>query len=306
MKILSAAAAIIATLEATSGLKYTVGDSVWSIPPQPDSYTNWSFSHTFYIGDVLVFDFDYEFFNVMQVSRLDYESCAALSPIRIFTRSPAWHCFSLFHWPSPSPRHPCRRHRLLRLQPRVHIRTGEPSRAGWTGVSQPSVASSSPITPSAGRRQGLLMSANPGGTVVGSAAELCGLHSSYRDLKKISTVRMKFRQQNLLVRKLEIPWAMEFSLRWPGRRVSTYGASSMQLEPWIDALRMEKVIAVRQQPQQITICVVCQANRAAGGSSCRITTVSKLFLCFRVEQLRIGIKGGLIQAYSNSDRIVIR
>ncbi|KAJ6358151.1 hypothetical protein OIU78_005893 [Salix suchowensis] len=89
MKILSAAAAIIATLEATSGLRYTVGDSVWSIPPQPDSYTNWSFSHTFYIGDVLVFDFDYEFFNVMQVSRLDYESCAALSPIRIFTRGPA-------------------------------------------------------------------------------------------------------------------------------------------------------------------------------------------------------------------------
>ncbi|KAJ6325698.1 hypothetical protein OIU76_012726 [Salix suchowensis] len=90
MKILSAAAAIIAALEATSGLRYTVGDSVWSIPPpQPDSYTNWSFSHSFYIGDVLVFDFDYEFFNAMQVSRLDYESCAALSPIRIFTRSPA-------------------------------------------------------------------------------------------------------------------------------------------------------------------------------------------------------------------------
>ncbi|KAJ6773192.1 hypothetical protein OIU74_019236 [Salix koriyanagi] len=137
------------------------------------------------------------------------------------------------------------------------------------------------------------------------AAKLCGLHS-YRDLKKICTVRMNFGQQNLLVRKLQIPWAMEFSLRWPGRRVSTYGASGMQLEPWIDALRMEKVIAVRQQPQQITICIVCQANRAAGGSSCRITTVFKLFLCFRIAQLRIGIKGGLIQAYSNSDRIVIR
>ncbi|KAB5539122.1 hypothetical protein DKX38_016655 [Salix brachista] len=200
MKILSAAAAIIATLEATSGLRYTVGDSVWSIPPQPDSYTNWSFSHTFYIGDVLVFDFDYEFFNVMQVSRLDYESCTALNPIRIFTRSPALailfhegvnhyicnisnYCdlglkfsvlvhkfsYSTGRSPAPSP--------LPSLPPSSPPASSpysapEPSRAGWTDVSQPSVANSSPITPSAGRRQGL-MSANPGGTVGGSAGALC-------------------------------------------------------------------------------------------------------------------------------------
>jgi len=79
----------------------------------------------------------------------------------------------------------------------------------------------------------------------------------------------------------------------------------MQLEPWINALWMEKVITLRQQPQQVTICIVCQANWAIGSSD-RIITLFKPFLCFRIKQLWIGIKSGFIQAYFNSNRIAIR
>jgi hypothetical protein len=78
----------------------------------------------------------------------------------------------------------------------------------------------------------------------------------------------------------------------------------MQLQPWINALCMEKMITVRQQPQQVTIFIVCQANRATG-SSYRIITLSKLFLCFRINQLWIGIESGFIQAYFYNDRDLI-
>ncbi|XP_011024140.1 PREDICTED: chemocyanin-like [Populus euphratica] len=183
------AQAIIATFDATSGLRYTVGGSVWSIPPHPDFYYNWSSSHTFYIGDVLVFDFEYEFFNAIQVPRLDYESCTALNPMRILTRSPAVailihegvnyyicnisnYCdlglrfsvvvhkfyYSTGHSPVPPP--------TLSPYP-----APGPSQAGWTDVSQPSVPNNSPIAPNAGRRKGLR--ANSGGTVVGLACALC-------------------------------------------------------------------------------------------------------------------------------------
>ncbi|KAH8497537.1 hypothetical protein H0E87_019995 [Populus deltoides] len=193
------AQAIIATFDATSGLRYTVGGSVWSIPPHPDFYYNWSSSRTFYIGDVLVFDFEYEFFNVIQVPKLDYESCTALNPIRILTRSPALailihegvnyyicnisnYCdlglrfsvvvhkfyYSTGHSPAPSP--------LPSLPPSSPPTSSpypapEPSQAGWTDVSQPSVPNNSPIAPNAGRRKGLR--ANSGVTVVGLACALC-------------------------------------------------------------------------------------------------------------------------------------
>lgn len=35
------------------GQSYTVGDSLWSIPPSLNFYTNWSSSHFFKIGDSL-------------------------------------------------------------------------------------------------------------------------------------------------------------------------------------------------------------------------------------------------------------
>ncbi|CAK7325177.1 unnamed protein product [Dovyalis caffra] len=197
--------AIIATFDATSGLRYTVGDSVWSIPPQPDFYANWSSSHTFYIGDVLVFDFEYEFFNVIQVPRLDYESCTALNPIRILTRSPALsilsheganyyicnisnYCdlglkfsvvihkfyYSTGHSPAPSPSPlPSLPPSLPPFAPTLSPYSApQPSEAGWTNVSEPSIPNStSPVVPNDGRRNGLSASSNR--VVVGLACSLC-------------------------------------------------------------------------------------------------------------------------------------
>ncbi|KAJ4849630.1 hypothetical protein Tsubulata_017739 [Turnera subulata] len=82
-------ALILASFDASFGLCYRVGDSLWSIPPYPDFYTSWSSSHTFYVGDSLVFEFDSEFFNVLQVPRLDYDSCTTFNPMKILTVGPA-------------------------------------------------------------------------------------------------------------------------------------------------------------------------------------------------------------------------
>ncbi|XP_057981119.1 mavicyanin-like [Malania oleifera] len=68
---------------------FRVGDSVWSIPPYPDFYNDWSSSHFFRVGDSLVFDFESELHNVMEVSRRDYESCTAGNPFRAITVGPA-------------------------------------------------------------------------------------------------------------------------------------------------------------------------------------------------------------------------
>lgn len=131
--------------------------------------------------------------------KLDYESCTALNPIRILTRSPALailihegvnyyicnisnYCdlglrfsvvvhkfyYSAGHSPAPSP--------LPSLPPSSPPTLSPypapgPSQAGWTDVSQPSVPNNSPIARNAGRRKGLR--ANSGVTVVGLACALC-------------------------------------------------------------------------------------------------------------------------------------
>ncbi|CAN0915097.1 unnamed protein product [Linum grandiflorum] len=82
-----AAAAILNS--AASGFRYTIGDSIWTIPPTSDFYSSWSASHSFYVGDSLVFEFGMELFNVVQVMRNDYESCIGDSPLKVFRSSPA-------------------------------------------------------------------------------------------------------------------------------------------------------------------------------------------------------------------------
>ncbi|PON70241.1 Phytocyanin domain containing protein [Parasponia andersonii] len=71
-----------------SSLQYWVGDSLWTIPPFPDYYSNWSSSHFFKIGDSLVFDFETGRYNVIQVTRQEYESCTSWSPIKIINGGP--------------------------------------------------------------------------------------------------------------------------------------------------------------------------------------------------------------------------
>ncbi|XP_010031324.1 cucumber peeling cupredoxin-like [Eucalyptus grandis] len=78
-----------AILNVSNGLQYKVGGSIWSIPPYPTYYSNWSSSHHFLVGDILVFEFESGFYNVMQVSRREYKACTADNPFRSFHAGPA-------------------------------------------------------------------------------------------------------------------------------------------------------------------------------------------------------------------------
>ncbi|KAL5568665.1 hypothetical protein UlMin_025240 [Ulmus minor] len=73
----------------SSRLRYTVGNTPWTIPPYQDFYTNWSSSHFFKIGDSLVFKFDTGRYNVIQVSGQEYRRCTTFNPFRIINEGPA-------------------------------------------------------------------------------------------------------------------------------------------------------------------------------------------------------------------------
>ncbi|CAA0828101.1 Probable inactive patatin-like protein 9 [Striga hermonthica] len=64
---------------------YKVGDSDgWTIMGDVD-YNQWASSKTFKIGDTLVFEYDQDFHNVMQVSQSDFESCNPTAPIATYS-----------------------------------------------------------------------------------------------------------------------------------------------------------------------------------------------------------------------------
>ncbi|CAN4126367.1 unnamed protein product [Withania somnifera] len=69
-------------------MQHLVGDSIWTIPPTNNFYTNWSTSQVFLPGDTLYFEFDPEFYNVMQVSRREYGYCTANQPYKVFSDAP--------------------------------------------------------------------------------------------------------------------------------------------------------------------------------------------------------------------------
>ncbi|XP_051116114.1 mavicyanin-like [Andrographis paniculata] len=59
-------------------LQHIVGDSIWTIPAVADFYANWSSSNSdsFHAGDTLYFDFASGLYNVIQVSRGDFDQCS--------------------------------------------------------------------------------------------------------------------------------------------------------------------------------------------------------------------------------------
>ncbi|KZV55260.1 cucumber peeling cupredoxin-like [Dorcoceras hygrometricum] len=86
----TAAVVLLVLMDDTSyGLQHIVGDSIWSIPPANAFYTNWSSSHSFHVGDTLYFDFDSGFYNVIEVSRGEYDSCGTNQPFKAFMDGPA-------------------------------------------------------------------------------------------------------------------------------------------------------------------------------------------------------------------------
>ncbi|XP_073021510.1 mavicyanin-like [Primulina eburnea] len=64
---------------------YDVGDSAgWTIIGNVD-YNQWSSSKIFKVDDTLIFNYDPQYHNVLQVSRSDFHSCDATSPIAAYS-----------------------------------------------------------------------------------------------------------------------------------------------------------------------------------------------------------------------------
>ncbi|ONM06971.1 Cupredoxin superfamily protein [Zea mays] len=74
---------------ATVATDHVVGGSMWSIPLRDDLYMAWSNNRTFYAGDNLVFRFQIGFYDVVQVSRREYEDCTTDDPYNNFRVPPA-------------------------------------------------------------------------------------------------------------------------------------------------------------------------------------------------------------------------
>ncbi|KAL1543233.1 mavicyanin-like [Salvia divinorum] len=69
----------------SKGEVYKVGDSAgWTTIGNID-YKLWSATKTFQLGDVIVFEYNPQFHNVMQVVHSEYKACNASSPISTHT-----------------------------------------------------------------------------------------------------------------------------------------------------------------------------------------------------------------------------
>ncbi|KAL1559463.1 mavicyanin-like [Salvia divinorum] len=87
--ILIALVVVLLVLWSSEGLQHRVGDSIWSIPPTNNFYKNWSSSYIFHTGDTLYFDFDSGLYNVLQVSRGEFDMCTGYEPYKTFIDGPA-------------------------------------------------------------------------------------------------------------------------------------------------------------------------------------------------------------------------
>ncbi|URE13649.1 Plastocyanin-like domain [Musa troglodytarum] len=68
----------------SEGAVYKVGDAAgWTIMGSPN-YTAWALSKKFEVGDTIVFEYNKSFHDVLEVSKADYRSCNAASPIATF------------------------------------------------------------------------------------------------------------------------------------------------------------------------------------------------------------------------------
>ncbi|XVF32578.1 hypothetical protein REPUB_Repub17cG0094100 [Reevesia pubescens] len=67
------------------GAVHKVGDSTgWTSLGNID-YAKWASTKTFYVGDSLLFDYNKQFHNVMQVTHNDFQSCNGTSAIASYT-----------------------------------------------------------------------------------------------------------------------------------------------------------------------------------------------------------------------------
>ncbi|CAB4277756.1 unnamed protein product [Prunus armeniaca] len=67
------------------GAVYRVGDSNgWTSRGLVD-YNEWASTKDFYVNDTLIFTYNNQFHNVMQVTNQDFESCNPTSPVAVYT-----------------------------------------------------------------------------------------------------------------------------------------------------------------------------------------------------------------------------
>ncbi|TVU45894.1 hypothetical protein EJB05_05403 [Eragrostis curvula] len=64
-------------------------DSMWCIPPSAGLYEAWAANTTFVAGDNLVFRFEMGFYDVVLVSKKEYDDCTAGDPYNSFSAGPA-------------------------------------------------------------------------------------------------------------------------------------------------------------------------------------------------------------------------
>ncbi|KAG6492383.1 mavicyanin-like [Zingiber officinale] len=84
-KVTVAMALVACLLAAGVGLSeaavYLVGDSAgWTIMGSPN-YTAWASDKIFHVGDVIMFTYNKNFHNVLEVRKTEYSSCNASTPI---------------------------------------------------------------------------------------------------------------------------------------------------------------------------------------------------------------------------------
>ncbi|KAK6130258.1 hypothetical protein DH2020_035999 [Rehmannia glutinosa] len=76
---------MFAWFKVSNGDVYKVGDSAgWTIIGNVD-YKQWAVTKTFQVGDVIVFEYNPQFHNVMQVTHAEYRACNVSSPISTHT-----------------------------------------------------------------------------------------------------------------------------------------------------------------------------------------------------------------------------
>ncbi|KAF8388029.1 hypothetical protein HHK36_026695 [Tetracentron sinense] len=72
---------VMAALRVSFATVYKVGDSAgWTTIGNVD-YKKWASTKTFHVGDTVLFEYNSQFHNVMQVNHTDYKSCNITTPM---------------------------------------------------------------------------------------------------------------------------------------------------------------------------------------------------------------------------------
>ncbi|EHA8588647.1 mavicyanin [Cocos nucifera] len=83
--VVIAALVALASVGFSSGAVYTVGDKAgWTIIGNVN-YTAWASSKSFQVGDIILFVYNKQFHNVMEVTKDDYKACNNGSPLAAHT-----------------------------------------------------------------------------------------------------------------------------------------------------------------------------------------------------------------------------